>query len=187
MKKLVLFIFLIVAASDINAQSSKRLALNLGYGSHGPIIGLYYTQPISNKIAISLLTAYSFPNKLTGSDLDDVNAPIDEIRELNSSTELNVIKLDLSYRISPTQPLNLYMGYGMDLYDNRSYFTPIGMSYAKRNFVFYTEVSNYWIYYSYNYSYQTSVTNGSTYFYTGNDNGFNSFTGLNYGIRYYFK
>ena len=189
MKKLVLFIFLFTSVCEINAQSNKRFAVNLGYGSHGPIIGLYYTQPISNRLAISISSAYSSPNKLTESDLGNISVPnLDEIYEISSGTEFGIFKLDLSYRISSTQPINLYMGYGIEAFYGLDYFTPLGVSYAKRNFVFYTEVSSYWREYEYEYSYYyTSSWDGETYYSTDYNSDFKAFTGLNYGIRYYFK
>tara|TARA_B110000977_G_scaffold108381_1_gene141061 strand:+ start:138 stop:641 length:504 start_codon:yes stop_codon:yes gene_type:complete len=159
-----------------NAQTFKRLATNAGYGTHGPFIGLYYTQPISQKIALSLSVAYSAPGDLTFAGFSSTQM----------SYEMDIIKLDVSYRISQNIPINFYAGYGFDAYNGSEYITPLGVSFAKRSLVFYGEITSFYLDYEYMYS-ETYVSGWSTwteefYYYTETN-----FTGLNIGLRYYFK
>ena len=184
MRKYLLVIFLCIAVYYADAQTNKRLATNIGYGTHGPIIGLYYTQPISKKIALSLSIAYSAPGELAPDIYRPSNA--DSFSSTQSSYEMDIIKLDISYRISQNTPINLYAGYGVDAYSGWGYITPLGVSYAERSLVFYGEITSFYI--DYEYSYEETEGSGS-WSWTSYSNGYEStnFTGINLGLRYYLK
>ena len=177
MKKFLLVFFVFFTFYFSNAQTFKRLATNAGYGTHGPFIGLYYTQPISQKIALSLSLAYSAPGYLT-SDSDFSSTQL--------SYEMDIIKLDVSYRISQNIPVNFYAGYGLDAYSGWEYITPLGVSYAKRSLVFYGEITSFYIDYEYMYE-ETYVGTWSSWTDVFYDYTETNFTGLNIGLRYYFK
>ena len=177
MRKFLLVFFVCISVNYANAQTYKRLATNVGYGTHGPLIGLYYTQPISQKIALSLSVAYSAPGDLTSNS---------DFFSTQMSYEMDIIKLDISYRISQNLPINFYAGYGVDAYSGWEYITPLGVSYAKRSLVFYGEITSFYI--DYEYVYEETYGNGwSSWTEEFYDYTETNFTGLNIGLRYYFK
>ena len=161
MKKVFAILTIFLYCFIINAQQSKNFAINIAQDIQGiTSFGLYFTQPLGEKTALSLSAMY-------GGDI---------------YTSMFPIKLDFSYRILE-KPLNVYIGGGIEADYGEAFITPLGVSYGWKSFVGFVEYSTSTIrssdhddYYYDDYYYGDYY---SSYIET--------YSSLIFGIRWYYK
>tara|TARA_B100002052_G_scaffold280912_1_gene289469 strand:- start:2726 stop:3292 length:567 start_codon:yes stop_codon:yes gene_type:complete len=188
MKKIILVFIALFISLNINAQSTKKIAINNGISTSGMLFsGLYFTQPITEKIAISLSANYG----------TNISAELDVTYEV-----VIPARLDLSYRILD-MPLNIYIGGGADLGFHGEFVGALGVSYGWKNFAFYTELLTYSQMSTLEREIETYVENGyweydywtgSTWVDTGyfmydweEEENYNTYTALVFGLKWFFK
>ena len=169
MKKTIFTILFVFLSININAQSTKKFAISNGYSADGILFsGLYFTQPLNEKLAVSISAAYGIEGS---GGLSTIYEPVVPLR------------LDISYRML-SMPLNVYIGAGADIGYQGGFVSGIGLSYGWKNFAFFTELLTY----SQTSRHQEEVfyLNGE-YSYINEEWETQRFSPLVFGFRWFFK